>query len=210
MGENKRKKMTRKAHWETVYETKSPEQVSWTEEVPQTSLDFIHSLGGDKSASIIDIGGGDSRLVDFLIEEGYTDISVLDISAKALERAQLRLGDRASEVTWIVSDIVDFKPEQHYAIWHDRAVFHFLTERAEIDAYVALVGTFVSKNLIIGTFSENGPLRCSALDISQYSTEQLSARFEENFEAISCLNKDHMTPFDTIQNFSFCSFQRKI
>ncbi|PHR17284.1 MAG: SAM-dependent methyltransferase [Fluviicola sp.] len=201
--------MERKAHWETVYENKSPNEVSWTEEIPQTSLDFIHSFGDDKSASIIDIGGGDSRLVDCLLDEGYTNISVLDISEKALDRAKIRLGDLANSVNWIVSDITEFKPESTFDIWHDRAVFHFLTEEADIESYLELVGQSVAKNMVIGTFSENGPLRCSALDISQYSMQELGERFGEKFEVIRSMNVDHTTPFDTVQNFSFCGFVKR-
>ncbi|MDG1334208.1 MAG: class I SAM-dependent methyltransferase [Crocinitomicaceae bacterium] len=201
--------MSRKEHWETVYETKTPDQVSWTQKTPQTSLNFIHSFGEDKSVSIIDVGGGDSHLVDCLLDEGYSNISVLDISAKALERAKLRLGERASLVNWIVSDITTFKPNQQFDIWHDRAVFHFLTDPVDIASYVSTVEQSVSKNMIIGTFSEDGPLRCSALDITQYSATSLSEAFENKFEVISCLNEDHATPFDTIQNFTFCSFSKK-
>jgi uncharacterized UPF0146 family protein len=201
--------MSRKEHWETVYETKTPDQVSWTQEVPQTSLDFIHSFGDDKSAAIIDVGGGDSHLVDCLLDEGYSNITVLDISSKALERAKSRLGERASLVNWVVSDITKFEPTQQFDIWHDRAVFHFLTEPADITSYISIVEEWVSKNMIIGTFSENGPLRCSALDVTQYSTSSLSERFKNKFEKISCSNTDHTTPFDTIQNFTFCSFSKK-
>jgi uncharacterized UPF0146 family protein len=201
--------MSRKKHWETVYETKTPDQVSWTQEVPQTSLDFIHSFGDDKSAAIIDVGGGDSHLVDCLLDEGYSNITVLDISSKALERAKSRLGERASLVNWVVSDITKFEPTQQFDIWHDRAVFHFLTEPADITSYISIVEEWVSKNMIIGTFSENGPLRCSALDVTQYSTSSLSERFQNKFEKISCSNTDHTTPFDTIQNFTFCSFSKK-
>ncbi|MDG2464446.1 MAG: class I SAM-dependent methyltransferase, partial [Crocinitomicaceae bacterium] len=119
--------MDRKQHWETVYETKNPDQVSWTQKRPSTSLDFISSFGADKTANIIDIGGGDSNLVDHLLDNGYQNITVLDISAKAIEKAQNRLGARADQVNWIVSDVVDFKPTDNFDIWHDRAAFHFLT-----------------------------------------------------------------------------------
>src|SRR6187402_3411524 len=122
----------RKNHWETVYETKTPEQVSWTQEIPKTSLDFINSFNPDKSARIIDIGGGDSNLVDFLLDQGFENISVLDISAKALEKAKLRLGEKAKKVNWIVSDITEFEPQTTFDIWHDRAAFHFLTEDSQI------------------------------------------------------------------------------
>lgn len=201
--------MSRKEHWETVYETKTPDQVSWTQKVPQTSLDFIHSFGEHKSVAIIDVGGGDSHLVDCLLDEGYSNISVLDISEKALERAKSRLGERASLVNWIVSDITTFNPDQQYDIWHDRAVFHFLTDPADIASYVYTVEQSVSKNMIIGTFSKDGPLRCSALDVTQYSTTSLSEVFQDNFDPVSCLNEDHTTPFDTSQNFTFCSFSKK-
>lgn len=201
--------MERKKHWETVFETKSPEEVSWTQVIPQTSLDFIHSFGEDKSVSIIDVGGGDSHLVDCLLDEGYTNITVLDISSNALERVKSRLGDRAKNVHWIVSDIVEFKPDTQYDIWHDRAVFHFLTESSEIQSYVDLVGKTVNKNMVIGTFSDRGPLKCSGLHISQYCDIDLKQKFTENFEAISCLNVDHTTPFDTVQNFTFCSFTKR-
>ncbi|MBB2950720.1 class I SAM-dependent methyltransferase [Sphingobacterium sp. JUb56] len=116
-----------KRHWETVYETKNSSQVSWTQEVPKTSLDFISSFGLGKQANIIDIGGGDSKLVDHLLDQGYERISVLDISAKALEKTKKRLGIRAEKVNWIVSDITEFEPDNNYEIWHDRATFHFLT-----------------------------------------------------------------------------------
>ncbi len=201
--------MERKEHWEKIYTTKTPQEVSWTQEVPQISLDFIHAFGSNKSVPIIDIGGGDSLLVDFLLDEGYTDLTVLDISAKALDRAKERLGDRAENVKWIVSDILDFKPSSSYTIWHDRAVFHFLTDPSEIEQYVRLVENHVQEHMVIGTFSENGPLKCSGLEITQYSQSELSKRFENAFEALECITIDHTTPFATTQNFTFCSFARK-
>src|SRR5687767_15066192 len=114
-------------HWDTVYKTKSPDQVSWTQEVPTTSLDFIHSFGLKKTANIIDIGGGDSKLVDYLLAEGFENITVLDISAQALSKAKERLGDNAAKINWIVSDITEFEPDTTFDVWHDRATFHFLT-----------------------------------------------------------------------------------
>ena len=143
----------KKNHWETVYETKQPNEVSWTQENPKTSLDFIRKTNLGKSAKIIDIGGGDSKLVDYLLEEGYKDITVLDISAKALKRAQKRLGKKAEKVNWIVSDITEFKPEISYDIWHDRATFHFLTTAQQIKKYVDITEKWVSNFLILGTFS---------------------------------------------------------
>ena len=162
-----------KQHWETVYETKTPEQVSWTQEIPETSLNFINSFQLSKEVKIIDIGGGDSHLVDFLLEQGYTNITVLDISKKALQRAKERLGKKANLITWIVSDVLDFIPDTSYDIWHDRAAFHFLTTKNQIDTYISLTQKFVSRNLIIGAFSDNGPLKCSGLEIKQYAETTL-------------------------------------
>ena len=198
---------SRKEHWETVYATKTPQEVSWTQEKPSISLDFISSFQLDKSASIIDIGGGDSSLVDFLLDLGYTNISVLDISAHAIERAKVRLGERASLVQWIVSDINDFQPEFTYDVWHDRAAFHFLTQPSDIDRYVRLVANH-AKNLVVGTFSTDGPLKCSGLEITQYDETSLGDLFQsEGFECIETKREDHQTPFDTSQNFVFASFR---
>lgn len=198
----------RKEHWEKVYETKNPQEVSWTQEVPKTSLELIHTFGLDRSAKIIDIGGGDSKLVDFLLDEGFDNITVLDISAKALEKAQARLGEKAGKVTWIVSDITQFKPETSYDVWHDRATFHFLTEEMQVKKYVEIAKQAVSGYLAIGTFSENGPEKCSGLPIRQYSEETLPSVFGESFEKLSCRTENHVTPFGTEQNFVFCSFKR--
>lgn len=198
-----------KEHWEAVYQNKGPEEVSWTQEIPKTSLNFIHSFNLDKSAKIIDIGGGDSKLVDFLLDEGFENISVLDISAKALEKAKLRLGNRSEKVNWIVSDILDFKPDTTFDVWHDRAAFHFLTTKEQVEKYIEIAQSAVSGYLTIGTFSENGPKKCSGLDIKQYSEETLHTVLKNRFEKLHCIYEDHKTPFNTTQNFLFCSFKRK-
>ncbi|PKW29956.1 class I SAM-dependent methyltransferase [Flavobacterium lindanitolerans] len=197
-----------KEHWEAVYQNKGPEEVSWTQEIPKTSLNFIHSFNLNKSAKIIDIGGGDSKLVDFLLDEGFENISVLDISAKALEKAKLRLGNRSEKVNWIVSDILDFKPDTTFDVWHDRAAFHFLNTKEQVGKYIEIAQSAVSGYLTIGTFSENGPKKCSGLDIKQYSEETLHAVLENRFEKLHCIYEDHKTPFNTTQNFLFCSFKR--
>ena len=196
-----------KAHWETIYTTKTPEQVSWTQEKPAISLELIEAFNLPKSAKIIDIGGGDSLLVDFLLEAGYSDITVLDISQAALDRAKKRLGSQAAMVTWICSDILDFKPSEMYQLWHDRAAFHFLTQSKSIATYTELTEKH-AVNLIIGTFSETGPLKCSGLEIKQYTEQAMSKTFEPNFQKIECVNSVHATPFDTTQDFIFCRFQR--
>ena len=198
-----------KNHWETVYETKNPEQVSWTQDVPRTSLEFIHSFSLDKNIEIIDIGGGDSKLVDYLLEEGYKNITILDISAKALEKAKERLGKKGEKVNWIVSDITEFVPTRDYDIWHDRAAFHFLTTPQQIKKYLQLARKAVKGYLIIGTFSKNGPTKCSGLDILQYDENDLEIEFKNGFNKIRCTTEDHETPFETIQNFTFCSFKRE-
>lgn len=201
----------RKNHWENIYDTKALEEVSWYQPTPETSLEFIKNLNLEKDAAIIDIGGGDSLLVDFLLNLGYTNISVLDISEKAIERAKERLGEKAGMVKWIVSDITRFNPSEKYDVWHDRATFHFLISEEDISAYLEITGKAVKENghLFIGTFSENGPKKCSGIEIRQYSEDSLNDTFGPEFQKINCFKVDHKTPFDTFQNFVFCSFQKK-
>lgn len=201
---------TLKDHWEQVYATKQPNEVSWTQEVPQTSLDFIHSFGIPKTASVIDVGGGDSKLADHLLDEGFRDITVLDISAKAIERAKERLGERAGMVNWIVSDITAFRPERRYDVWHDRAAFHFLTTASQIEQYLAIAQMATKGYMTIGTFSEEGPQKCSGLNIKQYNEVELESILSKGFSKIRCITEDHITPFNTKQNFLFCSFRSRL
>jgi ubiquinone/menaquinone biosynthesis C-methylase UbiE len=198
-----------KKYWDIVYETKNPEQVSWTQEVPKTSLDFIDSFNISKSSKIIDIGGGDSKLVDYLLGFGFEDITVLDISAVAIEKAKHRLGKEANKVKWIVSDIVDFEPTTIYDVWHDRATFHFLTTNDQINRYLTTAIRNVNGFMTIGTFSNNGPTKCSGLDVKQYTENTLTSLVGAGFEKLKCINEDHTTPFNTKQNFLFCSFKRR-
>ncbi|WP_367768676.1 class I SAM-dependent methyltransferase [Flavobacterium sp. WC2421] len=199
-----------KNHWETVYETKNPDEVSWTQEIPKTALDYIHSFHLPKNSKIIDIGGGDSNLVDYLIKEGYENITVLDISANAIEKAKERLGKKAEKVNWIVSDITEFKPDEVYDVWHDRATFHFLTTNEQIEKYLTIAKKALTGYLVIGTFSENGPKKCSGLEIKQYNEETLTTKMGNSFEKLKCIYENHTTPFDTQQHFVFCSFKRKL
>lgn len=200
----------RKSHWEKIYSTKTLEEVSWHQPVPTTSLQFFTENNISLDAKIIDIGGGDSFLVDNLLELGYTNLSVLDISAAAIERAKIRLGEKASKVTWIISDITEFQAQDYYDFWHDRAVFHFLTNESEIEKYRKLVASSVNSKgtLAIGTFSENGPLKCSGIEIKRYSENELIACFANDFEVVEHFQVDHQTPFGTIQNFTFAKFRR--
>ena len=201
---------TQKQHWEKVYETTHPGQVSWTQEVPKTSLDFIHSFGLSKTAKIIDIGGGDSKLADYLLEEGFENITVLDISAKALDKAKQRLGEKAKKINWVVCDITAFEPDTTFDVWHDRATFHFLTTSDQVAKYMNTAQNSVSGYLTIGTFSENGPEKCSGLPTRQYSEETLTNELKTGFDKIRCITEDHITPFNSTQNFLFCSFKKHL
>jgi len=200
----------RKKHWETIYQTRELKDVSWFQPIPETSLHFFTQFNMSLTAKIIDIGGGDSLLVDNLLEKGYQDITILDISEAAIERAKQRLGDQANKVKWIIADAAAFKPTEKYDFWHDRAAFHFLTDEQEISDYLETAHQSINPSgiLVIGTFSEQGPKKCSGIDIRQYSKESMTDRLKDHFEKIDCISVDHKTPFDTIQNFVFCSFRK--
>lgn len=200
-----------KKHWENVYQTKQLTEVSWYQPTPQTSLNLIKEANLPKDAAIIDIGGGDSFLTDHLLELGYTNLTVLDISEKALTRAKTRLGERSHLVNWIVSDVTEFIPVKKYALWHDRATFHFLTSGEKIKLYVSLVNEFIEPKgyLVMGTFSDNGPKKCSGLEITQYNENSMNQLFDQGFDRIKCFAEHHPTPFSTTQNFLFCSFRKK-
>lgn len=203
--------MSQKEHWEKVFAIKAENEVSWYQKIPTTSLGLIEKLNVPKEAKIIDVGGGDSYLVDALLERGYTNLYLLDISKQAIERAKKRLGDNASKVTFIVSKNTDLETDAKFAVWHDRASFHFLTTTEDIEAYTKVVSKHIVKKgqLIIGTFSENGPKKCSGLDITQYSAEKMQSVFGDDFELAYSFTEDHKTPFDTTQNFIFCTFNKK-
>ena len=205
-------KINIKEHWEKIYNTKELKDVSWYQAVPETSLAFLKQFNIAKTAKIIDVGGGDSLLVDYLLKKGYLDISVLDISATSLERAKQRLGTKSTKVKWIVSDISCFEPTEEYDFWHDRATFHFLTEEKEINKYLKVLSKGISSNgiLVLSTFSESGPEKCSGIKVKQYSELRLVNKFKKIFEKVKCLTVDHKTPFNTIQNFIFCSFRKKL
>jgi len=200
----------RKNHWEHIYQTRQLNEVSWYQPTPDTSLKFFEQFNIPKQAKIIDVGGGDSLLVDHLLDRGYVDITVLDISESALERAKSRLEDRAASVKWIVADAASFIPEEQYDFWHDRAAFHFLTQEVEIENYINNVQKSIMSSgiLVIGTFSEQGPKKCSGIEIKQYSETSMTDRLKPFFEKIECISVEHKTPFDTIQQFIFCSFRK--
>ncbi len=201
----------KKEHWEKVFSTKAENEVSWFQEKPETSIQLIQACRLPKDAKIIDIGGGDSYLIDSLIDQGYTNVYLLDISENAIERSKKRLGANADKVTFIVSDVLDFEPTEKLDAWHDRASFHFLTNEIDVLKYKSIVSNSLNTkgNFLLGTFSTDGPLKCSGLDISQYSVESILDLFEEEFEMENCFTEDHETPFDSIQNFIFCHFKKQ-
>lgn len=199
--------MTGKAHWEAVYGTKAPEAVSWYRAHLERSLELIDRACADKSASIIDVGGGESTLVDDLLDGGYRNLTVLDISETALQVAQRRLGPRSRKITWIAADITTTAlPAQTYDLWHDRAVFHFLTEPEDRAAYVRQVASSVKLggHVIVATFGPEGPTKCSGLDVVRYDSESLHSEFGAAFILEHSASEIHETPFGTTQQFLYC------
>ena len=193
-----------KDHWENVYNTKKENEVSWYQNTPQKSIDLIKSINLDLESNIIDVGAGDSRLVDNLISLGFKNITVLDISSKSIEKAKIRLGEKSELINWVVSDINDFQSDATYDLWHDRAAFHFLKSTKKIKSYIKLVNKLINKkgNLIVATFSKKGPLKCSGLEISQYDSKEISELFE-NFKLNHSEIYIHKTPFNTNQEFIY-------
>jgi SAM-dependent methyltransferase len=195
----------RKQHWQNLYRDRSPGEVSWHQQEPHQSIELIRACQLDLSAPIIDVGGGASRLVDALAESGFSDISVLDISSFALQHAQQRLGSQAETIDWIEADITEFIPSRYYAVWHDRAVFHFLTERADREKYVAALHQCLSSGgyLILASFAIGGPRQCSGLDIIQYDAEKIQAELGPGFTLLEQHSEDHLTPTNRIQAFQY-------
>ena len=199
-----------KKHWENIYQTKEPNEVSWHQEKPTTSLRLITETNLDKNARIIDVGAGDSMLVDNLLALGFRNITVLDVSSMALNRAKKRLRDKANSVKWIESDLRKFETNDRYDIWHDRAVLHFLTKEEDISRYVERVGRLLKPSgyLIVSTFSENGPKRCSGLEVKQYSIGSMKKLFCD-FEHIRSIEEEHTTPAGALQQFLYGVFKKR-
>ncbi len=200
--------MDPREHWQHIYQTNQTEEVSWYQARPVISLQFMEELQISKEASIIDIGGGDSTFADHLLEKGYKDITVLDISPLALDKAKQRLGEKAGLIKWITGDITRFNGDRKYDLWHDRAVLHFLTKEQEVEDYFRVASNTVKEKgkIILGTFSVNGPEKCSGLPVQRYSQESLTAKARKFFQKIKCINTEHFTPGNIIQQFIFCSF----
>ncbi len=201
----------RKAHWQSVYREKSPSDVSWYQTESRLSLELIHRTGVSGDEPMLDVGGGASVLVDFLYDDGFTDLSVLDISGKALVEAKSRLGDKSTNITWIECDITEFNPRRKYALWHDRAVFHFLTDASDRRKYVsALTRALVpGGHLIIAAFAIGGPDKCSGLEIVQYDASKMKAELGGEFNLLEERGEVHVTPAGREQEFLYCRFGRK-
>ena len=199
-----------KDHWENIYAEKNPAEISWYQSHPQHSLSLIGDTGIGTAARIIDVGGGASTLVDHLLMDGYRNITVLDIARTAIERARDRLGDLSQQVTWIENDVTDFSPGQKFDIWHDRAVFHFLTLERDRECYLEALHKTLKPGgqVIIATFSDSGPSQCSGLDVVRYSPATLSRVLGSQLRLVETLTEDHHTPNGGLQQFVYCRFCR--
>jgi 2-polyprenyl-3-methyl-5-hydroxy-6-metoxy-1,4-benzoquinol methylase len=199
--------MDTQAHWERVYGTRAPTEVSWFRPHLETSLDLIERVAGDRSMSIIDVGGGESTLIDDLIGRGYRNVTVMDISQTAIEHTKRRMGSASQQVTWLVDDITQAQlPSYSYDVWHDRAVFHFLSEPAQRVAYVRQVASAVKPggHVIIAAFGPEGPSKCSGLDVMRYDADSLHAEFGTRFRLMESSKELHRTPVGTTQQFLYC------
>ncbi len=204
--------MSLKAHWESVYERKKPEEVSWYQENPSCSLAMIESAGLGKEDPIIDVGGGASKLSSVLYGLGYRNLTVLDISKKALETARQRMGAAAEAVQWVEADVTRFRAPQRYRFWHDRAVFHFLTDPADRDLYLETLRNSLSNPgyVMIASFSLEGPEKCSGLPVQRYSHETLQQTLGPEFECLRRESEAHRTPGGTLQQFLYSLFRKKV
>jgi ubiquinone/menaquinone biosynthesis C-methylase UbiE len=197
-------------HWDSIYLKKSENEVSWYQKVPVKSLELINEMKLAPDDSIIDIGGGESHLVDQLLLKGFQNITVLDISSIALDKVKARLGDSSKSVKFITSDVTTFNPPEKYRLWHDRATFHFLTDSKSVETYLEVANGAISAGgyLIVSTFSKTGPEKCSGLPVVQYADSDLKALFRKYFANIKCIDETHATPWGTSQNFVYCGFKK--
>lgn len=201
----------RSSHWDNVYATKSEAEVSWFQDSPTISIEMIRAANPGHGAAIIDIGGGTSRLVDSLLQAGYRNVAVLDLSANALDAARKRIGQTASLVDWIVADATTWRPARTYDVWHDRAAFHFLIDPRDRAAYVDRLQSAVAPggHVIIATFAPDGPEKCSGLPVQRHDSASLAAELGPEFEPIEARSETHRTPWDSTQSFQFSRFRRR-
>jgi len=207
-GKRKMKELDRKNHWERVYQTRSPTDVSWYQTYPEQSLKLIEKNLMDKTQSIIEVGGGASVLVDYLIDAQFTHLSVLDISENALQHAKDRLKEKSQQIEWYVADILMFQPPHRFDLWHDRAVFHFLVEEVDRKRYFSTLKKSLNKNgqVIIATFGTNGPEKCSGLPIKRYDKVSMIEEMGDEFELLDTFDEFHFTPNGSQQQFSYFHF----
>ncbi len=200
----------RHAHWERVYATRAEDEVSWFQPRPSTSIELMRRTGSGTDASIVDVGGGASRLVDTLLDGGYKRITVLDVSETALARARQRLGDRAGGVDWVTADVTSWTPRGAFDVWHDRALFHFLIDARDRRAYQRALGSAVPRrgNAIVGTFAPDGPEMCSGLPVVRYAPASLANEMGPAWELLETIFEDHATPAGKIQRYQFSRFVR--
>ena len=199
--------MDPRAHWQKVYETKKPTEVSWYQPAARVSSSLIRRVAPDRSAAIIDVGGGASTLVDGLLAAGYSSVTVLDVSSAALVQASERLGGDAARVTWLEANVLDAAlPASAYDVWHDRAVFHFLTEAADRERYVKQVRRSVRPGgyVMVATFASDGPTKCSGLEVARYAPEELHGEFGSDFQLVDSAREEHHTPTGLVQPFIYC------
>lgn len=201
---------TRRAHWDKAYQSKGEAGVSWFEDAPAVSLDLIRRHVTIATASLIDIGGGASRLVDVLLDEGMKSVTVLDLSPAALDAARARLGLRADAVHWVAADVTAWRPDRTYDIWHDRAAFHFLTAVEDQQAYVRVLAQALKDGgkAVIGTFAPDGPEKCSGLPVARYDAESLQAVLGAQFKLVATRRHQHTTPWGSAQKFQFSTFEK--
>ncbi|MCL1600783.1 MAG: class I SAM-dependent methyltransferase [Actinomycetia bacterium] len=201
---------SRQEHWDAVYRGRVPELVTWHQAHPELSLSFIAAAGLGSDAAIVDVGGGSSELVDHLLGQGYTNLTVLDLSSLATGYARRRLGDRAEGVTWLEEDVLEYRFDSTFALWHDRAVFHFLTDPADQQQYVARLtdAVAIGGHVVIATFGLDGPETCSGLPVQRYGREALSEALGGAFGPVDFQNETHVTPTGATQEFSYGHFQR--
>lgn len=208
--ENTIREQNRAEHWENVYANNLLKNVGWYQAIPKLSLELIEKASKRKDSALLDVGGGDGFLIDHLLELEYSDLSVLDISAKALQRAQKRLGTNAQMVNWIHSDITKFKPTRSYDIWHDRACFHFLTDPEDRASYLQTLNRSlkIGATFILGGFSKSGPNRCSGLDVRKYNKKSIRGILGKSFQLTEYLTLDHKTPSGNTQNYMYACFKK--
>lgn len=200
-----------RTHWDGVYARKRADEVSWFQRAPTVSLAWIRGLELPRDAPLVDVGGGASRLVDHLLADGHRAVTVLDISEEALATTRARLGAEAGQVTWLVQDAVSWRPSQTYHVWHDRAVFHFLTEAERRDGYLNALaaGVATGGRFIVATFAPDGPETCSGLPVQRYGADDLAALLGPDWRLVESTREDHTTPGGRVQPFTWCHFQRQ-